>query len=52
MQKLGCLIVVCALAGALFGLGKVGLSAYNEHTNLTKKLLKKMLKLKLSTFIM
>lgn len=37
MQKIGCLIVVCALAGALFGLGKVGLSAYNEHTNLTKK---------------
>lgn len=37
MQKLAYLVAVCLLLGALFGLGKAGLSAYNDYTNLTKK---------------
>ena len=44
MKKLGCLIVVCVLAGALFALGKAGLSAYNDYTNLTKKALEQNVK--------
>lgn len=44
MQKLGCLIIVCALAGALVALGKAGLSAYNNYTNLTKTALEQNVK--------
>lgn len=44
MRKLGCLIVVCALAGVLVALGKASLSAYNNYTNLTKKALEQNVK--------
>lgn len=44
MQKLAYLVAVCLLLGALFGLGKAGLSAYNDYTNLTKKALEQNVK--------
>ena len=46
MQKLGCLVTVCLLLGALFGLGKAGLSAYNSYNDLTKKALEQNVKTK------
>lgn len=44
MQKLAYLVAACLLLGALFGLGKAGLSAYNDYTNLTKKALEQNVK--------